>query len=331
MSGVRPEWWRFAALLALCAGLFAVCDAAHAISIELKDVASDRIERQRAHEAGRLPLADTPDVSRLDARLAEAGVKSGSPLLMRVFKASSELELWIEKDKRFILFATYPICHWSGTLGPKLQEGDKQTPEGFYTITQRQTRHLGRWRSAINLGFPNAFDRAQGRNGSFILMHGGCSSVGCFAMTDPVMREIHELTKAAIERGQRHVPIHVFPFRMTERTLAAHAGHEWHPFWTTLKAGYDSFERTRRPPRISVCKREYYIEDAGAETALAAPPPSRRERNRRRSRFQSDAGGPGSIRVACPKPVVAEVDVNAKDHVKTGEARPASDAQLATQ
>ena len=330
MSGVRPEWWRFAALLALCAGLFAVRDTAHAISIELKDVAPDRIERQRAHEAGRLPLANTPDVSRLAARLEKAGVKSGAPILMRVFKASSELELWIEKDHRFILFATYPICHWSGTLGPKLQEGDKQTPEGFYTITQRQTRHVGRWRSAINLGFPNAFDRAQGRNGSFILMHGGCSSVGCFAMTDPVMREVHELTKTAIDRGQRHVPVHVFPFRMTERALAEHAGHESHAFWTTLKAGYDSFERTRQPPRISVCKRDYYIEDAGTETALAAPPASRSDRSRKRNRFRTDAGGPGSIRVACPKPVVAEADTEAKDHIKTGEARPA-DAQLATQ
>ena len=329
MSGARPEWRRFAALLALCAGFFSVADAARALTIELRDVAPDRIERQRAAEAGRLPLANTPDVDQLETRLAEAGLKSGTPILMRVFKASSELELWMEKDRRFVLFATYPICHWSGTLGPKLREGDKQTPEGFYTITQRQTRHIGRWRSAINLGFPNAFDRAQGRNGSFILMHGGCSSVGCFAMTNPVMSEIHTLTKAAIAAGQRHVPVHVFPFRMTEKALAEHIENDWHPFWTTLKAGYDSFERTRRPPRISVCQGNYHIEDAGTETTIAEPPPSRRDRNSKRMRSRADTG-PGSIRVACPKPVVANVDAEDDKEAKTAGARPA-DARLATQ
>ncbi len=81
-------------------------------------------------------------------------MKSGSPILMRIFKETSELEMWIEKGDRFVLFATYPICHWSGTLGPKLREGDKQTPEGFYTVNQRQLRRLGRWPRAINLGFP---------------------------------------------------------------------------------------------------------------------------------------------------------------------------------
>lgn len=321
MSGWSPEWRRFAGPLALCAGLFAAASVAQALTIELKDVAPDRIERQRAAEAGRLPLANTPDVERLDARLAEAGLKVGAPILMRVFKASSELELWMEKDDRFVLFATYPICHWSGTLGPKLKEGDKQTPEGFYTITRRQTRHLGRWRSAINLGFPNVFDRSLGRSGSFILMHGGCSSVGCFAMTNPVMSEIHTLTQKAIERGQRHVPVHVFPFRMTDEALAERRGHDWHPFWTALKAGYDSFERTRKPPRVSVCKREYYIEDAGAESAIV-------ERETRRRRSSRSDQGEGGIRTACPKPVVAEGKT--EEAAKTANVK-RNDARLATQ
>lgn len=306
MSGAKPEWRFFAGLLALCAGLIAAGSAAHAISIELKDVAPDRIERQRAAEAGRLPLPQTPDVDRLDARLSEAGLKAGAPMLMRVFKASSELELWMEKGDSFVLFATYPICHWSGTLGPKLKEGDKQTPEGFYTITRRQTRHLGRWRGAINLGFPNVYDRSLGRSGSFILMHGGCSSVGCFAMTDAVMNEIYALTKAAITRGQRHVPVHVFPFRMTDEAVAARRGQEWHPFWASLKAGYDSFERTRKPPRVTVCKKDYYVEDAGTETQLV-------ERgSHRRTSSRSDRGS-GAIRTACPKPATAKAD-DAADH-----------------
>lgn len=125
MSSVRTGSKLLTWCLAVAAGLIAVAPRVNAISIELKDVAADRIERQRAAVDGRLPLAKTPDVSRLEQRLAEAGVKSGAPILMRVFKETSELEIWIEKDDRFVLFATYPICHWSGTLGPKLREGDK--------------------------------------------------------------------------------------------------------------------------------------------------------------------------------------------------------------
>ena len=66
-------------------------------------------------------------------------------VLIRIFKEESELEMWMQKGERYVHFATYPICHWSGTLGPKLAEGDKQTPEGFYTITRRQLHRIGRW------------------------------------------------------------------------------------------------------------------------------------------------------------------------------------------
>jgi murein L,D-transpeptidase YafK len=277
---------------------------ASAVSIELKDVASDRIERQRAFVEGRLPLANTPDVSRLEQRLADKGLKSGAPILMRIFKETSELEVWIEKDGAFVHFATYPICHWSGTLGPKLREGDKQTPEGFYTITNRQLHHIGRWPRSINLGFPNAYDRVHARNGSYILMHGGCSSVGCFAMTNPVIGEVYGLAKAAIRNGQRYVPIHVFPFRMTDAAMAAHADSPWKEFWSTLQAGYRSFERTRRPPRVSVCAGTYRIDDAPPPTAGAsAPAPDRGGKRKDRSEMML-----GAVRDSCPAPVVVTAD-----------------------
>ncbi|HYD14778.1 MAG TPA: murein L,D-transpeptidase family protein [Hyphomicrobium sp.] len=304
--------------LAVGAGLAVVTPRADAISIELKDVAADRIERQRAAVEGRLPLAKTPDVSRLEQRLADAGVKSGAPILMRVFKETSELEIWIEKDDRFVLFATYPICHWSGTLGPKLREGDKQTPEGFYTITNRQLHHLGRWPRAINLGFPNAFDRAHDRDGSYILMHGGCSSVGCFAMTNQVIGEIYGLAKAAIKGGQRYIPMHVLPFRMTEQALAARASSPWHEFWSTLKAGYASFERTRRPPRVSVCEGRYFVEDAPPKAAADAAEVQSSKRGRSTSRSDIMLG---AIRAGCPEPRVAaggQANAAASDRIETG-------------
>lgn len=300
MSGVVPGWRRFVAGVAVCAGLAAIAQDAGAITIELKDVAADRIERQRAAVEGRLPLAGTPDIARFARRLAEAGVQSGAPMLMRIFKETSELEVWLEKGDRFHLFATYPICHWSGTLGPKLREGDKQTPEGFYTITNRHMRHFGRWQRAINLGFPNAFDRAHDRNGSYILMHGGCSSVGCFAMTNPVIGEIYGLAKAAIRDGQRHIPVHVFPFRMTDEALAARSSSPWHGFWSSLQEGYNSFQRTGRPPRVSVCEGRYRIEDASPKAAAAGEAP---DRQRRHGASRSDMML-GAIRVGCPAPVV---------------------------
>ncbi len=262
--------WTIAAgaLLALAAA----ATTAHALSIELKDAAPDRVERQRAAAVGRLPLPGTPDVTKTAERLAAKGFANGAAMLIRIFKAESELEVWMEKDGRYELFATYPICHWSGTLGPKQREGDKQTPEGFYTITSRQLHHVGRWPRSLNLGFPNAFDQAMGRSGSYILVHGGCSSVGCFAMTNPVIGEIYGLATAALRGGQRHIPAHVFPFRMTEKNLAKNAKSEWAGFWTNLKEGYDSFERTRQPPRVSVCENRYHIQDASPREAGAQNP-----------------------------------------------------------
>jgi len=298
--------------------LAAVAGPAAAITIELKDVAPDRIERQRANAEGRLPLANTPDVGRLEQRLKTAGFKSGAPMLMRIFKETSELEIWLEKGDRFQLFATYPICHWSGTLGPKQREGDKQTPEGFYTITTRQLQHIGRWPRAINLGFPNAFDRAHKRDGSYILLHGGCSSVGCFAMTNPVIGEIYGLAKAAIRDGQRHIPVHVFPFRMSEEALAARAGSPWHDFWSTLKEGDRSFARTGRPPRISVCEGRYRVQDAPPKAAAPADDAANTKSGRERPGRDMMLG---AVREGCPTPVVITAEGKSAGDGTTGRTR----------
>jgi murein L,D-transpeptidase YafK len=250
---------------ALVAIAVASSTAAHAVTIELKDVASDRLERQRDAAEGNLPLAGTPDLAQLNERLAEKGLKAGSPVLLRAFKSESEFEVWVRKDDAFVLFATYPVCHWSGTLGPKLREGDKQTPEGFYTVTRAQMRHVGRWPRSLNLGFPNVFDKVQARNGSHILVHGGCSSVGCFAMTNSVIEEIYGPTEQAVAGGQTFVPVHVFPFRLTDANLATQKDSPWYSFWSNLKEGHDFVERTKRAPRVSVCEGRYKFQDTAPE------------------------------------------------------------------
>lgn len=259
-----------------CLGLIALCVGpllpAAAVTIEIKDVAPDRVERQRRAAEGRLPLPGTPNLGAFEERLASKDLKAGDPVFIRIFKAESELELWMEKDGRFVLLDTYPICHWSGTIGPKLREGDKQNPEGFYTVEMRQLRHRGRWPRSLNLGFPNAYDKVLARTGSYILVHGGCSSTGCFAMTNAVMDEIYDLTEKALKGSQSIVHVHTFPFRMTEENLARYADSEWADFWRNLKSGYDAFESTRIPPRVSVCDNRYIVEAAAPQEEGDAGP-----------------------------------------------------------
>jgi murein L,D-transpeptidase YafK len=221
-----------------------------------------RAEYQALFRAGK-QLPGTPDLAQLDQRLAAHGVALGVPIYIRIFKLESELELWVQKDGRFVRLASYPICLWSGRLGPKLREGDRQAPEGFYTVSAEQLNPNSRWHRSFNLGFPNAFDQAHGRTGSLIMVHGGCLSIGCYAMTDPVVDEIWRLVTAALENGQERFAVHVFPFRMTERNLRLRRGQQWSSFWADLKTGFDLFEQAKLPPLVSVCKGRYMFEPGG--------------------------------------------------------------------
>jgi len=239
---------------------------AHAAAPSLKPSAGSMVTEPSTET----PLPGAAANAALDDRLAAKGMKAGSPVMIRIFKAESALELWLQKDERFELFATYPICYWSGRLGPKLHEGDKQAPEGLYTVALDQIHHKGRWPRSLNIGFPNAFDKAYDRTGSLILVHGGCNSTGCYAMTNPVMEEIYSLSEQALQQGQQAIQVHIFPFRMTEANLAAQELNDWHPFWMNLKPAYDVFERTRVPPKVTVCNRRYLIADGEAAGKVCA-------------------------------------------------------------
>jgi len=206
------------------------------------------------------PLPGTPDLTRLNERLAEKGLARGSAVFIRIFKREQELELWMKKGDGFVLFASYPICRYSGELGPKLREGDYQAPEGFYTIGRGQLNPNSSNHLAFNLGFPNLYDAANGRTGSFLMVHGKCVSIGCYAMTDPVIDEIWDIVTAALEGGQNRFGVHIFPFRMTEPRFAVLGGGPWNGFWRDLKTGYDLFEASHIPPKIGVCAKRYAVE-----------------------------------------------------------------------
>jgi murein L,D-transpeptidase YafK len=216
-----------------------------------------------------LPLPGEPDLASYSERLKNAGVAEGAPVLIRIFKSEFELELWMQRDGVFRRFATYPICRWSGVLGPKLQEGDQQAPEGFYTVDSSALNPNSRWYRSFNIGYPNAFDRAHGRTGSLIMVHGGCGSIGCFAMTDGQMHEIWTLVTAALSGGQKRFQVQVYPFRMTEERMAKHAQSPALDFWKNLKAGNDLFEASQVPPRVNTCGRKYQFAPGEKGTADA--------------------------------------------------------------
>lgn len=193
----------------------------------------------------------------LKTELAERGLVFGQPVLVRIFKESRELEIWIRNGETFSLFKTYDICAYSGGLGPKLKEGDKQSPEGFYTVAPEQMNPQSRYHLSFNLGFPNAYDSAHGRTGSFLMVHGNCLSIGCYAITDAGIEEVYLMAEAAFERGQPFFRTHIFPFRMTDENLARHAGSPWIEYWRNLKEGSDLFEAERTPPDVTVKNKRY--------------------------------------------------------------------------
>ena len=143
-----------------------------------------------------------------------------SPILVRLFKEESELEVWKQdRDGRFALLKTYPICRWSGDLGPKIKEGDRQAPEGFYNITPAQMNPNSQYYLSFNIGYPNAYDRAYGRTGAHLMVHGDCSSRGCYAMTDEQIAEIYALGARSFFGGQTSFQVQAYPFRMTRGEL----------------------------------------------------------------------------------------------------------------
>jgi murein L,D-transpeptidase YafK len=184
-----------------------------------------------------------------------------SPILVRLFKEQSELEVWKQDDSgRFALLATYPICRWSGELGPKVQQGDRQAPEGFYTITPEQFNPHSQYYLSFDLGYPNTFDRAYGRTGSSVMVHGACASAGCYAMTDEQISEIYALARESFFGGQRSFQVQAYPFRMTPINMAKHRDNQNMPFWKMLKEGNDHFEVTRLEPKVDVCEKRYMFD-----------------------------------------------------------------------
>ena len=194
-----------------------------------------------------------------------------SPILVRVFKEEAELEIWKQDTTgRFQILKTYPICRWSGDLGPKLWEGDRQTPEGFYRVTPELMNPHSNYYLAINIGYPNSFDKANNRDGSLLMIHGDCWSSGCYAMTDEQISEVYSLTRDSFLGGRPSFQVQAYPFRLTPANLARHRNNPNLAFWKMLKIGNDHFETTHLEPKVNVCNRRYVFD---AQSPPSSPKP----------------------------------------------------------
>lgn len=197
------------------------------------------------------------------------GVADSSWVLLRIFKQERELEMWRRKpDGTYVLTSRFEICSMSGTLGPKLRQGDRQAPEGFYEIRANQLNpHSAEWLS-FNTGYPNAYDRAHHRTGSALMIHGGCSSAGCYAIKDGPMQDLYAAMRDAFAAGQSSIQLQIYPFGMSDSQMSAHRADPNTDFWNQLKAGYDAFERSLQPVAVSVVNGRYVVGEKSTTTAV---------------------------------------------------------------
>lgn len=212
---------------------------------EARDEAGDRIERMFRERNINYPA---------------------SQIFIRVFKQERELELWVlpETGTRFQLLQTYPICKLAGRLGPKKKQGDRQVPEGFYSVDFFNP--VSNYHLSLRVDYPNHRDRitATARNlGGDIFIHGGCVSVGCIAITDEGIQELYWMAVMARGRNQRSIPVHIFPTRLGKSTNLNKLKRLYHDdsvvaFWQSLRPGYEYFEQHRRIPQVTVDRSGRY-------------------------------------------------------------------------
>jgi murein L,D-transpeptidase YafK len=230
-----------------------LASAALGLAVALSGCNTDSLGVLPMSEKAARPLSD-----RMVKDIQSKNMDMESPILIRIFKEESELEIWKQdREGRFALLKNYPICRWSGELGPKIKEGDRQAPEGFYHISPGQMNPNSQYYLSFDLGYPNAFDRAHGRTGAQLMVHGDCSSRGCYSMTDEQISEIYALGRDSFFGGQKSFQVQAYPFRMTAQNLAKHRNNPHLAFWKMLKKGNDHFEVTRLEPKVNVCEKRY--------------------------------------------------------------------------
>ena len=199
---------------------------------------------------------------KLQKSLKDNGLRDDQPIYIRLFKEPGILEIWVKSGRKYKLFKQYLICTYSGGLGTKTLDHDGKCPEGFYNITPSQLNPVSNYHLAINVGYPNVYDQQHGYTGNAIMIHGDCRSIGCYAMTDPMIEEIYTMVYEAFAHGQQSISVNIFPFKLTSQNIDKYSNYPYVSFWKHLKPGYDIFERDHVPPTVAVVNKTYKFAEA---------------------------------------------------------------------
>ncbi|WP_208867843.1 L,D-transpeptidase family protein [Mesorhizobium delmotii] len=241
-----------------------------------------------------------PIPAKLVGEMSKRKMSPADPILVRIFKQESELEIWKRKRTgRYALLKTYPMCRWSGKLGPKKKDGDRQAPEGFYHVSASMLNPNSQYYLSFNLGYPNRLESALGYDGEALMVHGACSSSGCYALTDQGVAEIYAVAREALRGGQAAFQVQAFPFRMTAENMAKNRNDPNFSFWADLKRGYDIFEANKRQPKVSYCDGRYVFDaefgaDEPSDPLAACPPQPNAEGLAVATSFENSTGGVGT-------------------------------------
>ncbi|NIF23503.1 peptidoglycan meso-diaminopimelic acid protein amidase [Candidatus Pantoea multigeneris] len=211
-----------------------------------------------------LSMAMTPDAVQTNTPVSKELKQQllGTPVYIQIFKQERVLELYGKVGSQYRLLDTYRICNFSGGLGPKRREGDFKSPEGFYSVKLNQLKPDSHYYRAINVGFPNQYDRDHNYSGAYLMIHGDCKSIGCYAMTNAYMDEIFTYVNAALRNGQPEVNIAIYPFHMTDSNMRNHRDSTYISFWRELQPGYAWFEKYHVPPNVAVSSGQYVMNNS---------------------------------------------------------------------
>lgn len=251
--------------------------------------------------------------------LHDLGSSPGEAMVLRIFKEEEQLEVWKRTSSgQYKLFKTYEICSYSGALGPKFKEGDYQSPEGFYTITPGLMNPKSNYYLAFNTGFPNKFDRANGRSGSNLMVHGDCKSVGCYAMTDAGIAEIYALARETFKGGNPSFQVQIFPFRMTTARIAQNASNQHVAFWRNIKEGYDYFDVTKTPPAWDVCEQRYIFNATATGLDAMGPCPATTQNADVEARKVADTEALAKVAAGAERQAANEAVLKARSEAMSG-------------
>lgn len=260
----KSRLWKVLASCCLLSGLFLQnTSAQESHSVEPRTIVLKRNAQDAANIIGVSSTQSIPEsrlafkameqyTPTLERQLNAQGLKLGDPILLRIFKVPALLEVWVKKGNQYVLFKTYNICQFSGKLGPKLKNGDRQSPEGFYNVPASALNPKSSYYLSFNLGYPNEYDRFHGRTGSLLMVHGECASVGCYAMTNSRISEIYTLMYRAFKNGQKEVQVQAYPFALTDNNMRKMQRHSSYRFWLNLKEGYDLFATNHKMLTVTV-------------------------------------------------------------------------------